>query len=219
MVGLRHIIGALIAVMLISGTVCAGEQLDAKASPAYSGPYIGGFVGQSWSNLEYVDKWRPTDPDMDGFVGGLYLGHNYRIDKLVLGFEADAGLCDLSEGADDDNDNSYSAFDIDWNAHLRARAGFAYNATLFYVAGGLAVAKVAVDDTDAGYGHDNATHFGWTIGAGIEHKITEHLTARVEYLYDDYGSEDYYITDDSYPYQADVELKIHTARIGLAYSF
>jgi outer membrane immunogenic protein len=219
MVGLRHVVGALAAVMFMSGTVCAGEQMNTKASPSYSGPYIGAFVGQSWSNLEYVDKHKPTDRDMDGFAGGLYLGHNYRIDNLILGFETDAGFCDLSEGADDNNFNSYSAFEIDWNAHLRARAGFAYNSTLFYIAGGLTVAKVGVDDTDDGYGNDNETHFGWTIGAGIEHKITEHLTARIEYLYDDYGSEDYYITDDVHPYPAEVELKIHSARIGLAYSF
>ncbi|MGE4542585.1 MAG: outer membrane protein [Pedobacter sp.] len=218
MVRIRNIVVALFVVMLIGGTACAQDKLD------YSGPYIGAFVGHSWVNLEYSEPSYPEDalnPDMNGFVGGLYFGHNYRIDNLVLGFETDAGLCDLSEGADDDNSfNTWSAFDIDWDAHLRARAGFVYNTTLFYVAGGLALAKVDVDDTDSGYGGDNAIHAGWTIGAGIEQKITEHLTARFEYLYDDYGSESYSIEVTGFaPYQANVDLEIHTARIGLAYSF
>lgn len=225
MLRLRNIVGALAVVVLMSGPVYAGNMMGAEALSDYSGPYIGGFVGHSWADLEYRDSWNPgyeLNADIEGFVGGLYFGHNYMIDNIMLGFEADAGIGDLGEGADKNNSyNDWSAFDIDWDAHLRARAGFVYNTTLFYVAGGLAVAKVAVDDTDSGYGGDNATHFGWTIGAGIEQKITEHLTARIEYLYDDYGSESYSIEDswwgDTYP--ADINLEIHTARLGLAYSF
>lgn len=215
MLRLRSIFGALVVAVLMSGTVYAGNMMDAEASAAYSGPYIGGFVGHSWVDLEYTEPDWPTygrDVDMEGVVGGLYLGHNYRIDNIVLGFEADAGLGDLDEGRDKNADyNDYSAFDIDWNAHFRARAGFIYNTTLFYVAGGLALAQVELDD---GWESDKATHVGWTVGAGIEQKITEHLTARVEYLYDDYGSEDY-----ACDYDPDIELKMHTARIGLAYSF
>ena len=138
----------------------------------------------------------------------------------MLGFEADAGFGDLSEGADDSSPNTYSAFDVNWDAHVRARAGYVYNTTLFYVAGGLALAEVDVDDVDPNYGEDNSAHLGWTFGAGIEQRITEHLTARVEYLYDNYGSESYAIEEaGSGSYQADVELKTHSARIGLAYSF
>lgn len=220
MVRICKIVGALVVVMLIGGTACAQDRLD------YSGPYIGGFVGNSWADVDYDDSWNPgykLEADMEGFVGGLYLGYNYMIDNIVLGIEADAGIGDLSEGPDDNNDyNTWSAFDIDWDAHLRARAGVVYHSTLFYVAGGLAIAKVAVDDTDSGFGGDNATHVGWTVGAGIEQKITEHLTARVEYLYDNYGNESYSIKNAWWwggTYPADIDLEIHTARLGLAYSF
>lgn len=217
MVRIRNIVGALVVVMLIGGTVCAQDNFD------YSGPYIGAFVGHSWVDLEYTEPDRPIydlNVDMEGFVGGLYFGHNYMFNNLMLGFEADAGLCDLSEGAADSGSNISSAFDIEWDAHLRARAGFAYNATLFYVAGGLALAKVDVDDVDTNYGGDSSTQVGWTIGAGIEQRITEHFTARIEYLYDDYGRESYAIEEaGSGSYQGDVELNTHSARIGLAYSF
>jgi outer membrane immunogenic protein len=225
MVRLRSIVGALVVLLFMGGTACAGGMMGTKGSSDYSGAYIGGYVGQSWVDLDYDDSWNPgynLNADFEGFVGGLYLGYNYRIDNIMLGLEADAGLGDLSEGPDNDNSyNDWSAFEIDWDAHVRARVGVIYNTTLFYVAGGLALAKVAVDDTDQGYGGDNATHVGWTVGAGIEQKITEHLTARVEYLYDNYGNESYAIEDwwwgDTYP--ADVDLEIHTARIGLAYLF
>jgi outer membrane immunogenic protein len=224
MVRLRFIVGVLAVILFMAGTACAGEITVAKGSPDFSGTYIGAFVGHSWVDLDYTEPDGPDygrDADIEGFVGGLYMGYNYRIDNIVLGIEADAGLGDLNEGADHDNYyNYYSAFDIDWDAHFRGRVGFVSNATLFYVAAGLAIAEVAVDDVDPGYGGDNATHVGWTIGAGIEQKITGHLTARVEYLYDDYGSERYTIgTPFGFSYRADVELETHSARIGLAYSF
>ena len=134
MVLIRNIVGALVVVMLIAGAACAQDKLD------YSGPYIGAFVGHSWVDLEYTEPEWPDydrDVDMEGFVGGLYMGYNYMINNIVLGVEADAGLGDLEEGPDEDNYyNDYAAFDIDWDAHLRARAGFVYNTTLFYVAGG-----------------------------------------------------------------------------------
>lgn len=219
-----YIVVALVLVALMVGTACAGDRMGAKGSFDYSGTYIGAFVGHSWVDLEYTEPDWPDygrDVDIEGFVGGGYLGYNYMIDNMVLGFEADAGLGDLDEGADDDNPyNYYSAFDIDWDAHLRGRLGFVYHSTLFYVAAGLAIAEVVVDDVDPGYSRDNATHVGWTIGAGIEQKITEHLTARFEYLYDDYGSERYTVaTPFGFSYRANVELETHSARIGLAYSF
>ena len=83
--------------------------------------------------------------------------------------------------------------------------------------GGLALAEVSVDEGD--YGNDDPVHVGWTIGGGIEQKITEHLTARFEYLYDDYGSESDKYNDFGIIYEGKVALKTHTARIGLAYSF
>ncbi len=221
MVRLPNIVGALAVVILMSGTVCAGNMMNTKASLAYSGPYIGAFVGHSWVDLEYTEPEWPAydrDVDMEGFVGGLYVGYNYMIDNIVLGVEADAGLGDLEEGPDEDNFyNDYAAFDVDWDAHLRARAGFVYNSTLFYVAGGLALAEVSVDEGDNG--NDDATHVGWTIGGGIEQKISEHLTARFEYLYDDYGSESAKYNEFGLIYEGKVALKTHTARIGLAYSF
>jgi len=158
------------------------------------------------------------DPNFSGFSGGLLLGYNYQIDPVVLGIEADVGWCDLDEGTSDTTRNSYSAFEVKWNSHFRTRVGYAFDSALLYVAGGLAIARVEVDDTDPGWGRDDDTHFGWTIGCGLEYQILKNLTARLEYLYDDYGKEDYKI-DGYYQYKADVDLTSHTVRFGLSYSF
>jgi outer membrane immunogenic protein len=172
--------------------------------------------------LEYQesdDSDFDRSPNFDGFVGGIFLGYNYQDNNVVYGVEADAGLGDLSEGPDkNSSNNDWSSFDIDWNAHVRARAGLVYDATLFYVTGGLAIAGVSVDDNDPGWSDDNATHVGWTVGCGIDRLLTENLTVRFEYLYDDYGSEEYSF-NGSFNYKGDVDLTSHTTRIGLSYTF
>lgn len=121
------------------------------------------------------------NPNINRFTGSAFLGHNYQIDNIVLGVEGDASLGNLSEDADKNALNNYSAYDIDWNAHIRARIGFVFDTTLLYVADGLALAEVTVEDTDPDWGNSDATHVGWTVGAGIEHGMTKkpERTARI----------------------------------------
>jgi len=224
MARILKIVGVLAAIILMTGAAHAAGPTDDKSSFDWSGVSIGAFAGYSWVDLEYYEPDYPgydRNPDFDGFSGGVFLGYNYQFDSIVLGVEADGGYVDLSEGRDKNAlNNDYSAFEIDWNAHFRARIGFALDSTLFYVAGGLALAEVTVDDKDSGYGEDDATHVGWTLGTGIEYAMTKNLRARIEYLYDDYGSEDYKIGDGSgYTYDSNVELISHTIRVGLSFCF
>lgn len=209
------------AILLMSGSVYA---MEANSSNGYSGTYLGVLTGYSWVDMHYSEPGYPNyglDPDFDGFVGGIYLGYNYRMDNTIYGIETDLVFGDLSKGAEKNNQyNDYSAFDIDWNAHVRAKAGLIFNNTLLYVAGGLALADLTVDDKDPGWGKDDATHTGWTIGAGIEYMMTDNLLLRFEYLYDDYGSEKYTIKGGNYSYDAKVkDFTVHTTRIGLSYNF
>jgi outer membrane immunogenic protein len=214
------IVTVVAVVMLMSQETHAASN-DDKLSSLWSGTYIGAFVAHSWVDLDYNEPDWPgfeRSPNIDGFSGGALLGSNLQFDSIVFGVEGDGGFGDLDEDADDNALNNYSAFDIDWNAHFRARVGFAFNSTLLYVAGGLALAGVTVDDTDPDWGNDDDTHVGWTVGAGIEHALTRHLRARVEYLYDDYGSNDYKFNGPG-PYRANVDLTANTIRACLSFHF
>ncbi|PKN64261.1 MAG: hypothetical protein CVU57_15275 [Deltaproteobacteria bacterium HGW-Deltaproteobacteria-15] len=215
-----RIVGVLAAVWLM-GEMAHAAPGDVGSSSNWSGPYIGAFAGYSWVDLDYSEPDFPgseRNPTINGVTGGAFLGYNHRFERILLGIEADVGLGDLDEGRDETAWNNYSAFDIDWNAHFRARLGFVSGSTLIYIAGGLAFAKVTVDDTDPGWGEDDATHVGWTAGAGVEHAFTRNLRARIEYLYDDYGKEDYSI-DGFFTYRSDVDLTANTVRVGLSYQF
>jgi outer membrane immunogenic protein len=55
------------------------------------------------------------------------------------------------------------------------------NRTLLYATGGAAWADVDYASAlGTGFSH---THTGWVAGGGIEHMLTQNLTARIEYLY------------------------------------
>ena len=216
------IICAIAIVMLLGQAAHAAAPTEVKSSFRWTGLYAGAFAAHSWAKLKYYEPdWPGFDrnPNINGFTGGVVLGYNYQSrDSIVYGIEADAGLGDLKKGADASAYNNYSAFEIDWTAHARGRVGIVSNSTLLYVAAGLAIAEITVDDKDPKWGKDDATHVGWTVGAGIEHALTGNMLARVEYLYDDYGSKDYMI-NGLYSYKANVDLTAHTIRVGLFYRF
>ncbi len=72
---------------------------------------------------------------------------------------------------------------------MRARAGIALDRFLVYGTGGAAVTDLQL--SNAG-GSDDDVLWGWTAGAGVEGMLTDNLTARIEYRYTDYGSDDFY---------------------------
>ena len=200
----------------------------AQSAPSadWSGFHVGAHVGWLWGDIDYREPdpgGLAASPDIDGFAGGGLIGYNHRIERLIAGLEADGGLLDASFDSGESGGNGYSAFDLDWNAHVRARLGWAVENTLLFIAGGLALAQVTLDDTDAGFGDDDNIHLGWTVGGGVEHAVTGDLVLRLEYLYDDYGQERYTIASPPGPffpsYPADIELTSHTLRAALSYRF
>lgn len=79
---------------------------------------------------------------------------------------------------------------------IRARAGFAAGNTLFYGTGGLAWGKVRNSfatsntvNTFTNSGNDTAR--GYRLGAGAEHKLTEHVSIGIQYLYTQLKDDDF----------------------------
>jgi outer membrane immunogenic protein len=89
-----------------------------------------------------------------------------------------------------------------WLSTVRARLGYAWERSILYATGGLAIGEinssVSATDTTPGpnaapvvaeqfSGSGSATRVGWTLGAGIEHALTDRVSAKLEYLYFDLG--------------------------------
>ncbi len=125
-----------------------------------------------------------------GFKGGGLAGYNVQFDRYVLGVEVDAGkTSDLVHNIDPTAD---FRFGLDYLVTARARAGLAMDDTLFYVTGGGAWAQGNINGiVSATPNNLTAQEFGWTVGAGIEHAVTDRFRLRLEYMYTQMGDANY----------------------------
>jgi outer membrane immunogenic protein len=186
----------------------------------WSGVYLGAHGGAAWDRIHYVEPDDPSfaiSPQIRGGVFGPLAGVNRQRNRLVFGLEGDLGVSRLRRGADGvSGGNDYSQIDLDWNAHVRVAAGRAMNRTLLFVAGGLAVGRVTLDDIDPDFGVDRATHAGWTLGGGLARATGGRLGFRIEYLFDRYGKKSFSIEAPPGPYfpayGSEIDMKVHTFR-------
>jgi outer membrane immunogenic protein len=158
------------------------------------------FDGVSYSN------------NLNGFIGGGQIGYNYQItpNSWVAGVEADIQYTDFKGSASNTgligvggaralnfvNPWIYNQDQrVDWLATLRGRLGWTGgdHTFLFYATGGLAVGGVKASDSisfgsgQAWVGSASATKAGWTLGGGVEARLKDDWTAKLEYLYYDLG--------------------------------
>jgi outer membrane immunogenic protein len=237
---LKRILFAGAASILISGAAQAADIVE-PAVFDWTGPYVGLQGGYAWGDNDVEVDAPPVLPgaaaqaivlnppedgsiDIQGWVGGLHLGYLWQSDSLVLGIEGDGEFADI----DGDTDVFANAGDplptgeleqeIDWLASLRLRAGFAWDRTLLYATGGLAVGGVELTAKDNGPNPDvdeSDTEWGWTVGGGLEFAFTDALSARIEYRYTDLGKTDLTVEDVDF----EVDNTFHAVRLGVSWHF
>ena len=210
----------------------------------YLGGHIGYAWGRSnWTGRELaapgqtiasgsLDLAQPIDifKELGSFFEGVQIGYNRMLpNRVVLGAEADAtfpaypdpsnglsigGASTLLHGAESYSENVYAS------GTARARIGYAPGDWLYYATGGLAwtdsqfaLTQTASGATDSSY----MFRLGWTAGAGIEGPVAPNWTARVEYLYKDYGSSS--VTFPSAAQRFTSDLALQEIRLGLNYRF
>jgi outer membrane immunogenic protein len=211
---LRSIICGCAALLMASSAYAA----DIEAPPAaydWSGLYLGLHAGYLWGDVDIEEEGAPASSggDIDGFVGGALAGFNVQFDPVVLGIEADIGWTDADgDGTALPPEPDYS-YELNWNAHVRGRAGFAFDRALIFVAGGLAIADLDIDQEEQE--QEGGTYYGYSIGGGIDYAFTDTLIGRIEYLHDDFGDKDYTQNDEEYTADFDTD----TVRAAIIYKF
>jgi outer membrane immunogenic protein len=141
-----------------------------------------------------------------GFVGGQ-LGANYQTGLFVWGVEADIHVSHINDSTGAltlpccigigtfTGDTLLRSATLDWFGTVRGRLGLAiWDRTLIYGTGGLMygeeVANLLATTPGPTYtAQSSGTHTGWVAGGGIEYAFTNTLSAKVEGLYYDMGSE------------------------------
>lgn len=221
---------AALAFAAVLGAPAAGLAADYAPPPPppelrtsdWTGPFIGGIGGLSCMDTHYVSS--SGDPDLNGCggMGGVIAGWNYQIDSWVLGIEGDATW----GGRNAENNLDAVDYDIDFLGTVRGRVGWLpSDDTLLYVTGGAGWLQGTMDalvGPDSIKRKDTKTHFGWVIGAGIEHAFTEYFFARLEYVYGQFDKKDYDLTvpGTCTSCSADLDFEnLHLVRLGLTFNF
>ncbi|CAM5775133.1 porin [Labrys miyagiensis] len=171
--------------------------LPAYAQYNWTGAYVGAQAGYGWGRStggSLLLGLRKLDPK--GAFGGLHAGYNYQFPAgPVLGVEGEANFTGirgdggpLSRGGTA-LPGTHGGSRMDWNAAIRARAGYGLGRWLPYITGGVTFGNYKFDPVYGAAGPHpfSDTLTGWTIGAGIEYGFTDNITGRVEYRYTDYG--------------------------------
>ncbi|AQR73863.1 outer membrane protein [Sphingomonas sp. LM7] len=127
------------------------------------------------------------------------LGWDIQSGNFVIGAVGEIGRNELRDSvtAYSTTPASYTMTrEIDWNAGLRLRAGYALGGrTLIYGTGGGAYAKIdnsfATTNTANSFtASDKSDAWGWAAGGGIEQKVGSNFSVGVEYLYTRYNDDD-----------------------------
>ncbi|HUO54556.1 MAG TPA: outer membrane protein [Rhodoblastus sp.] len=153
-----------------------------------------------------------------GWLLGATVGYNYQSGNLLLGGEAD---WDWSRIASDASvaPGVASTGIIQDVATVRARFGYVMDRILLFGTGGYAGADVrgVLNNVPAKAVADQSYWAnGWTLGLGAEYAITPHITAKAEYLYASFGSNNYF---NSTPNYMSAGANLNMLRAGVNYKF
>jgi len=174
-------------------------------APVYNwnGFYIGVMGGYGWSdrvNVTVAGFTFGSSGDLrGGFVGGT-IGYNYQFagSPLVIGLEADGAWANLLATRSATAGVLVATLEdkIDAFGSVTGRLGYAWGPGLLYVKGGWAWADNRVTATLSApavvlSASESHVHSGWTIGGGLEYLFVPNWSAKIEYMYADYGSASY----------------------------
>ena len=205
------VLGAIVGMTLATaGGAAADDIMATKAAPIqyavpstydWTGFYVGGHVGLSWGRgTSTLSNPNPISVgnSFGSLYGGLQAGYNYVLpSRLLLGAEADITFPNFQTGADGliftggTVQGTTVTDQIDYIATLRGRFGYAFDRWLIYGTGGFAWSQARFGETPGVASSEDLillTRTGWTLGLGAEVAIAPDWTARIEYLYDRFGT-------------------------------
>ncbi len=201
-------------------------------SGLYAGVNFGGATGNAAQSDAVFDR---GSYNVGGSVIGGTAGYNWQMNSFVYGLEGDfdyswikgatGGLVAFgSLPCGGTGLYAYCDTKLQWLGTARARAGVAWDRLLVYGTGGVAVGSLESSEGSpaAGpiFGSGTVTRAGWTAGGGIEARIDNHWSAKLEYLYVDLGGGRGFT--DTYPgamVNENVSFHAHLLRGGFNYLF
>ena len=201
---------ALAALLAASGSVALAADLPGIAIPMspepvaydWQGFYAGGTLGYGQGT---VDGSFGGGAASAGYTGGFQLGYNFQADNFVFGAQADIQASNIRTSV------AGGTATVDYFGTVRARVGYPIDRYLPYITAGVA-SGVGRLVASSGSPSDTQTHFGYTVGAGVEMAVTDGMSVVAEYLYTDLGTK-------TYAGFGATRFSFSTVRLGLDFKF
>jgi len=219
----------LVAAILVSTPAYAADlgvvyvpEPDGYIASDWTGFYAGIFGGYAGGTFEYHGSAGAGFPWVGSPSGGLLgvqLGADYQINNFVIGGIADLAWANLH--GETNGAGALIKSTLHYTGSLRARAGVAMDNTLFYAHGGLAFGST---DTSADFNgplpfHGNG-RVGYTLGGGLEVKLTDQVSVFGEYAFTDLGNPIVFSnTPPAAAFDLRETLRYHSVKVGLNYRF
>ena len=192
-----------------------------------NGAIAGGQIGYNWQRDNWVFGLE-ADAQWSDERGSA----NYRCAATLIGGACLPGLTFLPAGVTGSNLTVDQK--LEWFGTVRGRAGVLVTPrVLLYATGGLAYGSIKTTGTFAGVtpagvaigsvASNSDVRVGWTVGAGVEGKLTQNWSAKLEYLYmdlDSFRAGSFTLAPGS-TIRGDVDshFRDHILRAGLNYTF
>jgi outer membrane immunogenic protein len=192
----RLLLGLVFAGLFAGASSAADMRMPVKAAPMavpatiWSGFYLGAMGGYGSENSA---DFNGIDVGLKGGFAGGTAGYNWQFGQWVIGLEGDAAWSGIKADA-----NAFGIFVEDrvrsWGT-VRGRVGAAFDTVLLYATGGyawmdnrinIAVPALLINLSDSNF------HHGWTVGAGVEWMFAPKWSFKAEYLYRQFGGENYF---------------------------
>lgn len=167
-----------VSLILLGLTALAGQQqAHAGENFSWAGSYAGVEVGPSQTVTDVKSGGAKKAIDRMDAAFGLFAGHNWQFDRVVVGVEANAAyLGGEAKGTHPTLGDVKTR--AAWTGAVKGRVGMAFGRVLPYLSAGVAVSD---HEIKANGGKASAAGIGLVLGAGAEYAATDRVHLRADY--------------------------------------
>jgi outer membrane immunogenic protein len=213
-------VAAAAAAALAASPLAAQQASTSRWEGFYAGVNTGGLWQSTSASIGENNTVGGFNGNGGGWLGGAQVGYNYMVGPMLIGGEVDfqgsTATQSLNGGAGPSLIGATAA--MPWFSTFRARAGYPVGSIMPYVTGGAVWGHQTLSGFDSVSGPFYASNnfWTWTVGGGVEGKIDEKWSAKLEYLY--MGTPDTLL---STPASASIseQWSTNVLRVGLNYKF
>lgn len=202
----NNLVKALLSLLLFAAdqpSFAGNMASDELLSPTWRNLYLGGQLGGAWTqqnweyrNLNYFNTIGSSllgtqfSLNPSNIIGGGYAGINFQSNSpWLLGVEGSFSGANLSktQASPFYTTDRYTS-SMNELASVKGRLGYVNGGWLSYVTGGGAFANTSLTLADHLYNVLSTTtpwNSGWTLGAGVDYRLTQHLAVGLTYDYSD----------------------------------